>query len=423
MKVAFDSLGCKVNQAETELLTRQFTEAGHRLVSSVDQADIYIVNTCTVTHVADAKSRHLLRLAHRRNPGAIVVVTGCYAQNSSQELAQLEGVSLVVGNDEKLKMLRLLERSGYLSSQTLVPEGSVDGKGGALRTRTLINIQDGCTSFCAYCVVPLVRGREKSLSADQVITEINHRAAGGFREVVLTGTKVGSYSDSDTDLKTLLELVLSRTDVPRLRLSSLQPQEITPELIALWHNQRLCPHFHLSLQSGSDSVLRRMKRCYITSDYQRAVALIRELVPDAAITTDVIVGFPGETEDEFEESYQFCWQTGFPRIHVFPYSLRAGTEASRLSPQIGDRVKKQRSQRMRALAGEGTENYNGQFLGRIMPVLWESRLADGLWSGLTGNYIRVYTRSNQDLTNELLPSRLVALRGDGVLGEVNPQHH
>ncbi len=265
--------------------------------------------------------------------------------------------------------------------------------------------------------MPLVRGREKSLPVEQVVTEVRHRVTSGYKEVVLTGTEIGSYNYDGISLKGLLESILAETGVARLRLSSLQPQEISPELIGLWRDSRLCPHFHLSLQSGSDGVLNRMKRRYRVSDYQGAVSLIRALLPRAAITTDIIVGFPGETTAEFEESYNFCRQIGFSRIHVFSYSPRSGTLAAKFPDQISAQVKKQRSQQMLALARESAQNFRQQFLGETMPVLWEKQ-SDGLWSGLTDNYIKVYTRSDKDLTNKLLSVKLIKAWKDGVWGEV-----
>jgi threonylcarbamoyladenosine tRNA methylthiotransferase MtaB len=397
MKIALDTLGCKLNQSETELLAQQLVKAGHRLVSSIDEANVYILNTCTVTHVADSKSRHLLRLAHRRNPEAFVVATGCYAQRSPHQLAGIEGISLVVGNNEKEQLPRLLEQSGY-------PPASMEASDSPslLRTRAFIKAQDGCSSFCTYCIVPIVRGREKSLPLEQVLSEVKERAAENYKEVVLTGTKIGSYLNDRMNLKDLLERILHETDVPRVRLSSLQLQEISRELITLWGDSRLCPHFHLSLQSGSDTVLERMKRRYTVIDYQQAVSLIRSMVPDAAITTDIITGFPGETEQEFEESYKVCQGLVFSRIHVFPYSPRQGTEAALMPQLIDDATKKQRTQKMLALAKESTYNFRQQFLGKTRPVLWEKE-SNGVWSGLTDNYIKVYTRSAEDLTNRLLP--------------------
>ena len=260
-----------------------------------------------------------------------------------------------------------------------------------------------------------MRGREKSIPVDQVVAEVRQRVADGYKEVVLTGTKIGSYNYDGVSLRGLLQRILTETDVERLRLSSLQPKEISPELIGLWRNERLCRHFHLSLQSGSDGVLGRMRRGYTSGDYQQAVALIRDMVPEVAITTDIIVGFPGETEAEFEESYELCRQMEFARIHLFPYSPRQGTQAARMPDQVGDRVKRERSQRMLALARESAQNFRQRFLGKTMTVLWEKR-SDGVWTGLTDNYIRVYTKSDEDLTNKLLPVKLMEARGDGVWG-------
>jgi threonylcarbamoyladenosine tRNA methylthiotransferase MtaB len=413
IRVALDTLGCKLNQAETELLAKQFTEAGYRLVSPVDRADVYILNTCTVTHIADRKARHLLRLAHRRNPNALVMATGCYAQRAPQELSQIEGVSFVLSNDEKPHLLRLLEESGRLANPT--QDSTISPH---TRTRSFIKVQDGCDSFCTYCIVPLVRGKEKSLPVDQIVAEVRHRTGDGYKEVVLTGTEIGSYNYNGVNLKGLLEHILAETAVTRVRLSSLQPQEISPEFIKLWHDSRLCRHFHLSLQSGSDEVLSRMKRRYSASDYQQVVSMIRALVSEVAITTDIIVGFPGETDKEFEESFNFCQQMGFARIHVFSYSPRKETQAARMPNQIGDKVKKQRSDQMLALAKESAQNFYQRFLGKTMTVLWEKQSGDGIWSGHTDNYIKVYTRSNEGLTNKLLPAKLVEVRGDGVWGVV-----
>ena len=406
MKIALDTLGCKLNQAETELLAKQFLEAGHRLVSSADEADVYILNTCTVTHIADSKSRHLLRLAHRRNPEALIVATGCYAQRMPQALAQLDGVGLVVANDEKLNLLRLLQERGYLARPAPFPGSFAASSYSLSRTRSFVKIQDGCNSFCSYCIVPLVRGREKSPPVEQVIAEVRQRVAKGYKEVVLTGTEIGLYNCDGAGLKGLLERILAETDVSRLRLSSLQPQEISAELIGLWRDSRLCPHFHLSLQSGSDGVLSRMKRRYSTRDYQEAVSLIRAQAPNAAITTDVIVGFPGETEAEFAESLGFCRQMEFARIHVFTYSPRPGTQAAQMPEPVASKVKKPRSQKMLALAEESAHNFRRRFLGKTMTVLWERQSDDGIWSGLTDNYIKVHTRSSEDLTNKLLPVKV-----------------
>ena len=413
-KVALDSLGCKLNHAETELLARQFAEAGYRLVATAAEADVYILNTCTVTHVADRKSRHQLRLARRQNPNARLVAIGCYAERAPRELAQIEGVTLVLGNEKKSQLLEQLQESGCLGSPPLF-QTSCHYDGG--RTRSFIKVQDGCSNYCAYCIVPLVRGSEKSVPVDRVIAEVEQGVAAGSKEVVLTGTEVGSYRSDGINLRGLLEYILAETGVTRLRLSSLQPQEISPKLIRLWGDNRLCPHFHLSLQSGNDGVLRRMRRHYTTVDYQRAVSLIRQVVPEAAITTDIIVGFPGEAEAEFEESCDFCWQMEFARIHVFSYSPRQGTEAAQMPNQVESKVKRERSLKMLALARKSSGEFRQRFLGRTLLVLWEKQ-SEGIWSGLTDNYIKVYTDSGEDLTNQLLMVRLVKVSGDGVWGEV-----
>jgi threonylcarbamoyladenosine tRNA methylthiotransferase MtaB len=397
VKIALDTLGCKLNQAETESLARQFVQAGHELVQSPDEADVYILNTCTVTSAADAKARHLLRLTHRRNPDAFIIATGCYAQRMASELQNIDGVKCVVDNNGKENLLQVVQNFPQRDN----PQKGSTNSSSAFRTRSFLKIQDGCQNFCAYCIVPYVRNVETSVPPDVIINDIKQRAAEGYQEIVLTGTRVGGYSFSDTDLKYLLTRILNETKIPRVRLSSLQPQEISPELIKVWQNNRLCPHFHLSLQSGSAHVLERMKRRYTPEVYQRVVNLIRKEVASVAITTDVIVGFPGETDQEFTESMQFCQQIGFARIHVFSYSPRSGTAAAEMAGQIPDKVKKTRSQKMLALAEESARKFRDNFTGEAMDVLWEKQTDDGDWSGITGNYIRVFAKSDDDLSNKL----------------------
>jgi threonylcarbamoyladenosine tRNA methylthiotransferase MtaB len=398
--IALDTVGCKLNQAESQLFARQFAQKGYRLVPADNGADVYILNTCTVTHVADGKCRKLLNQARRRNPEALVVAIGCYVERARQDLAQIKGVDLVFDNSQKTDLVSLLEASGYLSP----PSAQAPAKAG-FRTRAFVRVQDGCNNFCAYCIVPLVRGGERSLPADGVISEIKQRSAEGDKEVVLTGTEIGAYNHQDVGLAGLLKRILKETGIARLRLSSLQPPEITPELLELWCDERLCRHFHLSLQSGSDSVLQRMGRRYNTADYKRAVAQIRKAVPDAAITTDIIVGFPGESDTEFRESYDFAKQTQFARIHVFPYSPRPGTKAAAMPHHVEDRVKQERSRQMLALGRACVRNFRKRFLGQTVMVLWEKQTG-GVWSGLTDNYIRVFTKSDQDLTNQLVAVKL-----------------
>ncbi len=399
--IALDTVGCKLNQAESQLFARQFVQRGYRLVAADDGADVYILNTCTVTHVADGKCRRLLNQARRRNPNALVVAVGCYVERARQDLAGLNGVDLVLDNSQKMNLVPLLEESGHLVRPELGSTTNAD-----FRTRAFVRVQDGCNNFCAYCIVPLVRGRERSIPVDRILAEVEQRVAGGDKEAVLTGTEIGSYSDEGIGLEGLLKRILEETEIARLRLSSLQPQEISAELVGLWQDERLCRHFHLSLQSGSNAVLERMGRRYTAADYKRAVDLIREAVPGVAVTTDVIVGFPGETEAEFQESYNFAKQMRFARIHVFPYSPRPETKAAAMPDQVEDKVKRERSRKMLALGRASVRNFRRKFVGKKVMVLWEKQTC-GVWSGLTDNYIRVFTKSDKDLTNRLMPVKLV----------------
>ena len=419
MKVAFYTLGCKLNQAETESLADRFSKAGFQLVSPGDGADIYIANTCTVTHIADRKSRHWLRLARRRNPQAIIIATGCYAQRDRQELAKL--ADFVVDNREKEHLLAL--------TQTLSLEGRGLGEGEkkqspilttTVRTRSLIKIQDGCHSPCTYCIVPKVRPHEYSLPASQIIDEVKQKVALGYKEVVLTGTKVGSYKDDGTNFKDLVQRILTSTGIERLRLSSLQPSEISSEFLALWQDEKLCRHFHLAMQSGSETVLQRMRRSYSLDQYQRTVTLIKEMIPDAAITTDIMVGFPAESDEEFEQSYSFCQQAGFANIHVFPYSPRPKTAAAGMPEQLKDKVKQERNQLMLELSRSCRRSFCEQFLGQTTPVLWEKETSPGssIYSGLTGNYIRVFTHSEKPLSNEITHVKLAEFHNQGMWGEM-----
>jgi threonylcarbamoyladenosine tRNA methylthiotransferase MtaB len=423
--VALLTLGCKLNQADSETLARELAAAGCRVVDRPSPADAFVINTCSVTHVADRKSRHLVRLARRLAPQAPVVVTGCCVETGRPGLAEAVGADLALGNEAKATLVRTLLGRG--NGQAHVRGGRCPTAAAiGLRTRAFVKVQEGCNDVCAFCIVPRTRGRERSVPIDEVVAAVRQREAEGVREVVLTGTQLGAYGRDLGEAVgpgDLLSTLLARTLVPRLRFSSLQPQDITPGLLALWKDSRLCRHFHLALQSGSDPVLRRMRRRYSVEEFRRAAARMREAVPDVAITTDVIVGFPGETEAEFEESYAFCREMGFARVHVFPYSRRSGTAAARMPRQVPERVKRGRVERMLTLARELEEAWLARFVGRDMLVLWERpREADDggppLWEGLTDNYIRVYARSAGDLRNGLLPVRLRRPHQGGFEGEL-----
>lgn len=426
MRVAFYTLGCKLNQAETESLVGQFSRSGFQIVPPYDVADIYIANTCTVTHIADRKSRHWLRLARRRNPQALIIATGCYAQRSRQVLASL--ADLVVDNQEKEHLLEVVTSLSLPKSSSVLERAplrhcerreAISSIAPAARTRSLIKIQDGCHSTCAYCIVPKVRPHEYSLPASLIIDEVKKKVALGYKEVVLTGTKVGSYKDDGTNLSDLVQRILRDTDIKRLRLSSLQPSEISSEFLALWQDERLSRHFHLALQSGSETVLQRMRRSYSPDKYQRATDSIKDTIPEAAITTDIMVGFPGESDEEFEQSCCFCEQAGLASIHVFPFSPRPGTAAAQMPQQIKDKIKKDRNRRMLDLSRSSRRRFCERFLGQTMPVLWEQEASpgSGIYSGLTSNYIRVFAQSNEPLGNEIRPARLVELYGQGLWGD------
>ena len=368
---------------------------GYRLVSPSEAADVYILNTCTVTSTADRKSRYLLRLAKRRNPDSLVIAIGCYADRAAVELGKLKDVGFIINNSDKENLPELIE-----SKLQQTPRETCEAD--ILRTRSMIKIQEGCDHFCTYCIVPYVRGHERSRTPDNIIDEVNARVRMGFKEAVLTGTNIGAYKPG---LETLIRRILSETDVQRLRLSSLQPDD-TGGLLDLWTDRRLCRHLHLPLQSGSDPTLRRMNRPYDTCAYEAAVERIRKDVPQVSITTDIMVGFPGETDEEFEESYRFCKHMAFANMHVFSYSQRPGTAAASMPEQIDEKIKKERSRRMLKLARESAYRFSEQFCGETLPVLWESEISPGIWDGLTDNYIRVITHSDRPLRNEITGAKL-----------------
>lgn len=417
-KVAFYTLGCKLNQSETESLADKLRGAGYQIVAPGDVADIYVANTCTVTHVADRKSRHWLRMVRRRNPQAFIIATGCYAQRVPRELVPLADV--VLGNEEKLRLPQIVgQKFGPVVGSCVADVSQPPCSEGVVRKRTMIKIQDGCRYSCAYCIVPYVRPHEYSLPVSEIIEKIKTKEAKGCKEVVLTGATVGRYNHDGAGIRVLLERILENTHIERLRLSSLQPQELSDELLSLWQDKRLCRHFHLALQSGSGTVLRRMKRCYSPADYRAAAQRIQQAVPGVAITTDVIVGFPGESDEEFEESHDFCRQIGLADIHVFPFSPRKGTLAADMDGQSKDSVKKKRGQRMLKLADEARQTFYRQFLGHTLPVLWErkTRLHNGIYSGLTDNYIRVYVQGDASMVNMVMPVRLKGVCSNGMQGE------
>ena len=419
MNVYLHSLGCRLNQSEVESLARRFAAAGHAVVGDPAQADVCIVNTCVVTAQAERKSRHFLRALHRANPAGRIAAVGCYVTLAAKELASLPGLAWVVPNEEKERTVEIVTISA------LSPRSAEEGEGrGALpffRTRAFVKVQEGCDNHCTYCIVRLLRGPACSRPLEDVVAEVQERVAGGYGEAVLTGVNLGSYGRDrgmGQGLRGLVGAVLNRTALPRLRLSSLEPWELDESFFDLWSDPRLCRQLHLPLQSGCDETLRRMGRRSTTEQYARLARAARSAIPDLALTTDVMVGFPGEDEAAFAASLAFVERMGFARLHVFPFSPRPGTTAAKMAAQVPLQARRERARHMRQLGARLAERFRQRFVGREMEVLWERRRADGLWHGLTDNYLQVVTRHPADLHNRFTRTRLLAARDGVLVGEV-----
>ncbi len=415
-------IGCRLNQAEIDQMARQFLARGYTLANDGDSADMVVINTCAVTQEAERKSRQAIRRAGREHPEAEIVVTGCYAHLSPSEMAALPKVSHVFDNEEKARLVDRL--TGEAADDTApLPPGTLG------HTRAFVKAQDGCDNHCTYCVTRIARGTEQSRPDSEITHEIGRLADAGYNEVVLTGVNLGSYGRDQGQargLESLVRAILADTSIRRLRLSSLEPWEIDPAFFELWQNPRLCPHLHLPLQSGSDSTLRRMGRQYSVETYRALIDSARRNIPDVSITSDVIVGFPGETNEEFEETVRMVEAIGFSRLHVFPYSERDSTAAARLPGQIDHAVKAERKARLLGLSERQWRAYQEQYIGRVFDVLWESakgETADGsIWSGLTGNMLRVITVSAEPLRNTMTRARLegIGKRGIRAVVELSP---
>ncbi len=461
---AVATLGCKVNQADSEAISEQFRAAGFEQRDFADQADVYVVNTCTVTHLGDRSSRQMISQARRRAPDALLVVTGCYAEVNPQAVAALPGVDLVIGNAGKDQ---LVEQT--LNYQATKPSAQPADNAPALaslvarrplpmldvltmhtgsdreldedaraenapvtdlaplapspfsRTRVQMKVQDGCDNRCTYCIVPYVRGSSRSRAIASVVEHTRRKAAAGYQEIVLTGIHLGDYHAPDGgDLGDLIAALLDKTEIRRIRVSSLEPEDFKLDWLALWQNPRMCRHLHLPLQSGSDAVLRRMARRYNTARYRAIIETARRLIPEIAITTDMIAGFPGESDEDAAQSYRFAEEMRFAKAHVFRFSARQGTAAARMKHQIPDKVKKARSEQLLALNAAHSRAFREQFIGRVVEVLWEEPRPTG-WEGLTDNYLRVELEPSSaagagDLRNTLSQVRLLGLAEDGLVG-------
>ncbi len=425
MRVRLESVGCRLNIGEIESLARRLAAAGHRIVASDEPADLCILNSCAVTSNASRTSRRVVSRLRRRHPAATLVVTGCYAQLAPGEVRGL-GVDLVVGNPDKDRLPELVERLELPHGSR---PGDAHGSGARRRrrTRAFVKIQDGCDSSCAFCIVTVARGPGRSRPPGEVVAEVRSLHAAGYCEAVLTGVHLGSYGHdlgSRHGLSDLVQRILDETEIPRIRLSSLEPWDLDEPFFELLGSPQLLPHLHLPLQSGCDATLRRMGRRTSRSAFARLVAAARSARPEVSVSTDIMVGFPGETEREFAESLAFVETMAFSRLHVFRFSLREGTRAAAMPDQVPARVSLARSRSMHLLADRLERRFNRGFVGATLPVLWEQpqRIGPRLrWSGLTDNYIRAVTETDlrADLDNRVTDTRIVAAVVGGVLGSVD----
>ena len=436
-KAAFHNLGCKVNSYETEAMRRQLLEGGYEIVSEGEQADVYIINTCTVTNIADQKSRQMLHRAKKQNPDAVVVAAGCYVQARGDEVLADPAVDIIIGNNQKGQLLSLLEEyfAGKEEKRAVLADltgpscyEELDTGGAESHTRAFLKVQDGCNQFCSYCIIPYVRGRVRSRLPEDVCKEVRHLAQAGYREVVLTGIHLSSYGlDFEGEKRTpeapfgegLKKLILAVAEIPgieRIRLGSLEPRIITEDFVrTLAACQKICPHFHLSLQSGCDSVLKRMNRHYTAQEYLNKCALLRAEFEQPAITTDVITGFPGETDEEFAATREFVKKVNFYEMHVFPYSRRKGTRADEMPDQVPEAVKKERSRELINLAARMSEEYRQSFVGREVSALLEEPAGEGFMGGYTKEYIRVKAAGGMELSGRTVTGKIACRNGDYIL--------
>lgn len=428
-KVASHALGCKVNQYESEAIAELFAQKGYEIVDIDEWADIYIINTCTVTNFGDKKSRQLIRKVKRQNPEAVVAAIGCYAQTAPEEIKNIEGVNLIIGTKGRKDIVDLVE--------SYVPEMGVVSTVGQIakerefehltiskladRTRAYLKIQDGCSQFCSYCIIPYARGPIRSRDPEDIMDEVKVLAENGFKEIILTGIHVASYGK---DLKgvTLLDVikrVQAQEGIERIRFSSVEPNIVTEEFASeLSKLDKVCDHFHLSLQSGCDRTLKRMNRKYDAAGYERAVEILRKYFPNVAITTDIIAGFPDETDEDFEKSLEFAKKIGFAKIHAFPYSPKRGTPAAVMPNQILNAVKNERTSRLIEASDRMADEFIKSFEGRVMPVLYEREIEHNIYEGYTTNYIRVLSESSENIKNKIIDTEIVSSEDEKAIGRI-----
>lgn len=429
-KAALHNLGCKVNAYETEAMQHLLEEAGYEIVPFTQKADVYVINTCSVTNMADRKSRQMLHKAKKNNPDSIVVAAGCYVQTSEKEVLNDLSVDIVIGNDRKHDLVRLLEEYSLDSVNDTVDDIN-DGKHDfeelfidqtKEHTRAFIKVQDGCNQFCSYCIIPYARGRVRSRRFENVIAEVERLAANGFKEVVLTGIHLSSYGVDFEEAVGLLELIQAVNAVKgieRIRLGSLEPKIVTEHFASeLSKLDKICPHFHLSLQSGCDATLKRMNRKYTTKEYERGCELLRKYFVHPAITTDVIVGFPGETEEEFEQTKAYLEHIHFYEMHIFKYSKRKGTRAAVMPDQIDEQIKAARSEKLIALGHDMSKEFRKFYIGKNEEVLFEEKavISDKeYFVGYTKEYVKVAKKTDENLENQIVSGRISGMLTDEIL--------
>ncbi len=429
-KAALHNLGCKVNAYETEAMQHLLEEAGYEIVPFTQKADVYVINTCSVTNMADRKSRQMLHKAKKNNPDSIVVAAGCYVQTSEKEVLNDLSVDIVIGNDRKHDLVRLLEEYSLDSVNDTVDDIN-DGKHDFEElfidqtkeyTRAFIKVQDGCNQFCSYCIIPYARGRVRSRRFENVIAEVERLAANGFKEVVLTGIHLSSYGvdfEEATGLLELIQAVNAVKGIERIRLGSLEPKIVTEHFASeLSKLDKICPHFHLSLQSGCDATLKRMNRKYTTKEYERGCELLRKYFVHPAITTDVIVGFPGETEEEFEQTKAYLEHIHFYEMHIFKYSKRKGTRAAVMPDQIDEQIKAARSEKLIALGHDMSKEFRKFYIGKNEEVLFEEKAVIGdkeYFVGYTKEYVKVAKKTDENLENQIVSGRISGMLTDEIL--------
>lgn len=429
-KAALHNLGCKVNAYETEAMQHLLEEAGYEIVPFTQKADVYVINTCSVTNMADRKSRQMLHKAKKNNPDSIVVAAGCYVQTSEKEVLNDLSVDIVIGNDRKHDLVRLLEEYSLDSVNDTVDDIN-DGKHDfeelfidqtKEHTRAFIKVQDGCNQFCSYCIIPYARGRVRSRRFENVIAEVERLAANGFKEVVLTGIHLSSYGvdfEKATGLLELIQAVNAVKGIERIRLGSLEPKIVTEHFASeLSKLDKICPHFHLSLQSGCDETLKRMNRKYTTKEYERGCELLRKYFVHPAITTDVIVGFPGETEEEFEQTKAYLEHIHFYEMHIFKYSKRKGTRAAVMPDQIDEQIKAARSEKLIALGHDMSKEFRKFYIGKNEEVLFEEKAVIGdkeYFVGYTKEYVKVAKETAENLENQIVSGRISGMLTDEIL--------